>query len=80
MTAVARNTEARYAEMASWKSLVIFGTCSLTEHVASVQHYICLLANDIAGRNLPPETAGSAGKRLVPVLLYRSVTHSLITD
>lgn len=38
MTAVARNTKARYADVASRKSLVIFGMSSLTELVASVQH------------------------------------------
>lgn len=75
-----RNTETRYAEMASWKPLVMFGTCSLTKHGASVQLYICFLANDIAGKNLRPEAAGAAGKRLVPVLQYASVTHSLITN
>lgn len=78
VTAVARNSTARRAGVASWNPLVTFGTSS---SVASVQHDVShFLGDDIPGSNLPPEQSNPTGKHFCLGPSARSVTHSLITS
>ena len=63
VTAVARN-----ADVASWKSLVVFGTSSLTVNCFCSALHVYFLGSDIAGSNIPPEEASTSGKHFLPVL------------